>query len=41
MMDMIDSMYNPEFFRQAGHRLVDQLADYLLAARMASNSRTP
>lgn len=33
MMDMIDSMYDPQIFRQAGHRLVDQLTDYLLAAR--------
>lgn len=32
-MDMIDSMYAPEMFREAGHRLVDQLTDYLHAAR--------
>ncbi len=32
-MDMIDSMYDPEIFRHAGHRLVDQLTDYMVAAR--------
>jgi len=32
-MDLINSVYDPEIFRQAGHRLVDQLTDYLLAAR--------
>lgn len=32
-MDIIDSMYDPEIFRQAGHRLIDQLTEYLLAAR--------
>jgi L-2,4-diaminobutyrate decarboxylase len=30
---MINSIYDPEFFRAAGHRMVDQLADFLLAAR--------
>ena len=29
---MVKSIYDPEFFRVAGHRLVDQLADFLLAA---------
>jgi L-2,4-diaminobutyrate decarboxylase len=29
---MIESIYDPEFFRAAGHRLVDQLANFLTAA---------
>ena len=29
---MIKSIYDPEFFRAAGHGLVDQLADFLVAA---------
>ena len=33
-MDMIDSIYDLEFFRQAGHELVDRLADYLASASL-------
>ena len=32
-MDIIESIFDPEVFRQAGHGLIDQLTDYLLAAR--------
>ena len=33
-MDMIESIYDPEFFRRAGHELVDRLADYVTVANM-------
>jgi L-2,4-diaminobutyrate decarboxylase len=40
-MDIIDSIYDPDFFRQAGHRLIDQLAEYLLAARKGEMAVLP
>jgi len=36
ILDNIKSIYDPEVFRQAGHRLVDQLTDYVLSARHGS-----
>jgi len=38
---MIKSIYDPEFFREAGHRVVDQLADYMLAARRGEMPALP
>jgi L-2,4-diaminobutyrate decarboxylase len=36
MSETTHAPYNPEFFRRVGHRLVDELADYLRAARKGS-----
>src|SRR5437870_1459572 len=35
----IESLYDPELFRQRGHQLVDQLAEYL--SRVTSDSSMP
>src|SRR5690349_20801539 len=40
-MDIVQSIFDPETFRQSGHRLIDQLTDYMLSARKGEMAVLP